>query len=321
MGLRVIAEHLTGEELVETVVMDESLAAWGAAEQRIVLMFTPPASGGGGGMLDPGGMLGGGGPAEWAPTLLIGYDAWDGDTILYSGEMGGGGLLGPGEQADLASLAVEIVISEPGSDPRVIRHVIVDRLTAEQRAGDAISTDVLAPVADDDGTPAVFSSILDLLVSTGGSDPRSYAIDRGFAAAMAAWGANQSDISTLTIDEMVMPAVVADQSMVVASEQRFLPAIDDAEVRAYVAAPRVYLTTRSSDISDLAQQIVRTDLVRDGSARCRATARPPTPLPATSCGTAPSRAPLRANTSSPTRVRSTQPAGSSRVSASTWDNP
>ena len=184
--------------------------------------------------------------------------------ILFSGEMGGGGLLGPGEQADLASLAVEIVIGEPGSDPQVIRHVIVDRLTAEQRAGEAIGPDDLAPVADDDGTPAVFRSILHLLVSTGGSDPRSYAIDRGFAAAMAAWGADQADDDTLTLNEAVVPAVVADQSMVVASEQRFLPAIDDAETRAYVAAPRVYLTTRSIGLDDLAQQVVRTDLMRDG---------------------------------------------------------
>ncbi|CAN5835663.1 hypothetical protein BH23CHL8_BH23CHL8_11710 [soil metagenome] len=263
IGLRVIAEYLQGGALLETPALDETLPAWAAADQRLILTFTPPASGGDGGLLNPGGLFGGGGPAAWAPTLLIDYDAWEGDPIIFSGEMGGGGLMGPGEEADIASLSLEIVIREPGRDPQAIRHVIADRLTVEQRASGAVTPDVLRPIADDDGTPAIFRAILHPMVSTGGSDPRAYAIDRGFAAAMAEWGANRSDLSDISLNELVIPAVIADQSMVVASEQRSIPAIDDDQVRTYVAAPRVYLVTRAIGADDGARQIVETDLARD----------------------------------------------------------
>ncbi|MFN8518286.1 MAG: transglutaminase domain-containing protein [Chloroflexota bacterium] len=261
IGIRVLAEHLVGGSLQEAVAMDETLPAAAAGDQRIFLTFTQPGEGGG--LLDPGGLLGGSDPTAWAPTLLIDHNAWDGDPILFTGELGGGGLLGPGEQADLVQLALEVTVSSPGAEPQTVRQVLADRLTPSQRASGSFTAEDLAPVADDDGIPAIFRSIVHVLPSTGALSPRAYAQDRGYAAAMTAWGINTPDDEDLTLNEALVPIAVADEAFVAASERRFVPAIDDAHVRAYVATPRVYLVTRSLDLDDVARQRVVTDLAID----------------------------------------------------------
>lgn len=263
LGVRVLAEHLVGSNLEETTVMDETLPAAAAGDQRIFLAFTP-TGGGGGGLLNPGGLFGGGGgPAAWSPTLLVDHNAWDGDEILFTGEVGGGGLLGPGEQADLVRLSLEVSVASPGRDPQVVRQVLADRLTAEQRAAGSVSADQLAAVADDEGTPAVFRPIVHLIVSTGGTSPRAYEQDLGYGASMAAWGANVPDLGDATLNEALVPDAVADQALALASEQRFVPAIDDETVRAYVAAPRLTLATRTVDLDDVERRSIVTDLAID----------------------------------------------------------
>lgn len=263
VGVRVIAEHLVGSELRETLVMDEALPAAAASDQRIFLAFTQPGQGGGG-LLGPGGLFGGGSdPTAWAPTLLVDHNAWDGDPIMFRGEIGGGGLLGPGEQADLVSLSLEVTVASPGRDPQVVRQVLADRLTTEQRATGSVSADQLAPVADDEGTPAAFRSIVHLMVSTGGTSPRAYEQDLGYGAAMAAWGSNVADIGDVTLNEALVPDAVADLALVMASERRFVPAIDDETVRSYAAAPRVTLVTRAVDLNDVGRRSVVTDLAID----------------------------------------------------------
>jgi transglutaminase-like putative cysteine protease len=265
VGFRVVAEMLEGGDLVATPALDETIPAWAAADERIMLTFTTPATSGG--MLNPGGLFGGGGNATaWSPTLLIDYAAWDGDPILLQGEVGGGGLLGPGKQADLASLSLDITIGVPGRDPQVVRHVIADRLTASQRSAGAVTAAELAPVAtDDDGTPIIFRSIVHPMVSTGGTDPRTYATDLGFATKLAAWGAaNAASLDDMSLNEALVPQAVSDQAIVVASEQRFISSIDDDQVRAYVAEPRVYLASRSLDPIDPTRWVQQTDIVRDG---------------------------------------------------------
>jgi hypothetical protein len=242
--------------------MDETLPVAAAGDQRIFLAFTQPGEGGG--LLNPGGLLGGGGnPTAWVPTLLVDHNAWDGEPILFTGELGGGGLLGPGEQADLVSLVLEVTVSSPGQAPRTVRQVLADRLTPAQRASGSLTGGDLGTVADDEGTPAIFRSIVHVLPSTGALSPRAYAQDRGYATAMTAWGINTPDADDLTLNEALVPVAVADEAFVAASEQRFIPAIDDTHIRAYVAAPRLTLVTRSLDLDDVARQRVVTDLAID----------------------------------------------------------
>ena len=265
LGLRVVTQMLQGGALTETSVLDVTVPAWVVAGQQLLLTFTAASDGGllGG----PGGLLGGGGggtPSAWVPTLLIDDKAWQGDQVILTGEVGGGGLLGPGERVDLVSLALDLTTNVPGAEPKVIRSVIADRLTADQRASGAVTADQLTPVADAEGTPAIFRSVLHLMVSTGGSDPRTFAADQLLAAQMAAWAVNTPDTGSVPLDQAFASAATSDRMMVVASEQRFIPALDGADVRAFVASPRLYLTTRALDPADPTQGILETDIVVDG---------------------------------------------------------
>jgi hypothetical protein len=265
VGLRLVSEMLQAGALTETPVLDITVPAWAVAGQQLLVTFT--AASGGGLLGGPGGLLGGGGggtPSAWVPTLLIDDKAWQGEQVILAGEVGGGGLLGPGEKVDLVSLALDLTTNVPGAQPTVTRHVIADRLTAEQRASGATTAADLAPVADDAGTPAVFRSVLHLMVSTGGSDPRTYAADQLLAAQMAAWAANAPDTGAVPFDQAFAPAAISDRAMVVASEQRFIPALDDADVRAFVASPRLYLASRALDPVDPGLGIMTTDIVTDG---------------------------------------------------------
>ena len=263
--VRVIAENLQDGALGESTVLEATLPAWVAADQQVLLAFLPDT--GGGGLLgNPGGLLGGGGGhgSTYDPVLLIDDAAWHGDPVGITGETAGGGLLGGGgTRFDLASLALEVETDVPGWEPAIERHVIADRVPEALRDGAAVTPDDLAPVADADGSPAMFATILHLMLSTGGSDPRGYATDQGFAAQMAAWGANTPDTGGVLLDRALAPAATADQGLVVASEQRLIPAVDDQQVRAYVASPRVYLASRSVDPLDTTQDVIQTDLMRD----------------------------------------------------------
>ena len=61
-------------------------------------------------------------------------------------------------------------------------------------------------------------------VSTGGSSPREYAARQGYAAEMAAWGANaaDADVGEASLDAAMAPNAVADDVLVVTSEQRLI---------------------------------------------------------------------------------------------------
>lgn len=185
--IRLLAEHLGSGSLSEDAYLDATLPAWVLDDEQVMLAFAPGDSGGGG-LLSPGGVLSGGNAAEWLPVLFIGSDAAYGDPIMFSGEVGGG-MFGGGEHVDLASLSLEVTTSTPDGATRVVRQSLADRVGDEQRASGAITPEQLLPVADADGTPAIFRSLTHLMVSTGGASPRDQAADVAFAAEVAAWGA------------------------------------------------------------------------------------------------------------------------------------
>jgi hypothetical protein len=264
--LRLNAEMLQGGQLATTAVLDVGFRAWAAADQQIVLTFTPTSGTGGGLLGSPGGMLGGGGggQASWTPIIDVDGLTWYGEPVLLTGEVGGGGLLGPGEQADLVSLSLDVEATVPGYEPDVLHRVLADRLAPDVRAAGAVTPEDLAPVADVDGAPVVFQNILHVMVSTGGSNPRVYAAEQDLGARMSAWIANATDTSDLLVGEAMIPAATTDEMLVTGSEQRFLPAIDGGDARAYVAAPRVYLATRTVDPADVTAEVTQTDLLQDG---------------------------------------------------------
>ena len=263
--LRVIAETLQDGTLGETVVLDVPLDAAAAAGQQVLLTFAPASSGGG--LINPGGLLGGGGgdgTPDFVPVLLIDSGAWHGDPISISASGGGGGLLGGGgSPTDLAGLSIEVQTDAPGLAPQVTRHVIADRVPAPMRASGSVTPEDLLPIQDSDGVPAIFATVLHLMLSTGGSSPRSYAERQGMAVQMAGWQANAANAGSATLDAGYLPAAVSDEVQVVAAEQRLLPSLQDDDVRAFVATPRIYLASRAVDAADPTLSTVQTDLLTD----------------------------------------------------------
>jgi hypothetical protein len=260
--IRLLAEHLGSGSLSEESYLDTTLPAWVLDDEQVMLAFAPGGSGGGG-LLNPGGVLNGGNATAWAPVLFIGSDAAYGDPIMLSGEVGGG-MFGGGEQVDLASISLEVSTIAPDGTTRVVRQALADRVGSEQRASGAITPEQLLPVADGDGTPAIFRSLTHLMVSTGGASPRDQAADIAFAAQMAAWGSNAEDLDRMLAVDAFEPRAALDRVLVLAPERRFIPAIDDTEVRAYVAWPRIAATTSSTDLADPSVTSFRTDLMIDG---------------------------------------------------------
>ena len=236
--IRVIAESLQDGALRESTVLAARLDPSVAADQQVLVTFAPDTGTSGGGLLGNGvgGVLGGGGgqgEGAYLPILMIDGDTWSGEPVRLFTSGGGGGLLGGGgSPQDLASLSLEIETDAPGLGSQVARHVMTDRVPAASRTAGSISPDELLPVQVTDGTPAMFSSILHVMLSTGGSSPRSYAWQQGLATQTTAVDANRPSTGDTGLAVAFAPLGVADATLVVASEQRIMPALDDGEVRA-----------------------------------------------------------------------------------------
>ena len=298
--IRVIAETLQDGALSESTVLATRLDPSVAADQQVLVTFTPDTGTSGGGLLGNGvgGVLGGGGgqgEGAYLPILMIDGDTWSGEPVRLFTSGGGGGLLGGGgSPQDLASLSLEIETDAPGLGSQVARHVIADRVPAESRTAGSLGPDDLLPVDVTDGTPAMFSSILHVMLSTGGSSPRSYAWQQGLATQTTAVEANRPSSGDTGLAVAFAPLGVADATLVVASEQRVMPALDDSEVRAIVHPPsglsrqvgagpdrpipdrchdRFCSSTRSGRFRGLGPQRTRQPAISSGTEPCRPRSR------------------------------------------------
>jgi transglutaminase-like putative cysteine protease len=264
--LRVIAETLEDGSLSESPILSATLDPSIASDQQILVAFGP--AGADGGLLGgPGGLLGSGGQgdATYVPVMTIDGTTWTGDPVSVSSTTDGGGLLGGGgDPQDLASLSLEIETDAPGADPQIARHVIVDRVPAADRDGRSLNSDDLLPVPNTDGPPAMFATVLHVMLSTGGSNPRTYASQQALAAETVAVDANAPAMPDAGLAIDYAPAAVADEALVIASEQQEIPAINDTEVRAFVARPRVYISAWSQDTNDPSMSEAQIDLMIDG---------------------------------------------------------
>ncbi len=267
--LRVISETLQDGALSETVSFEVTVDPSIAADQQLLLAFTPASGSGGGGLMGGGGagvLAGGGeGGSDFVPVLMIDGQAWRGDPIAISTSGGGGGLLGGGDSPiDLSGLFLEVETSAPGAARLVARHPILDRVPAAARAAGSVAENDLLPLGDVDGVPAVFTTITHMMLSTGGSSPRAYAWQQAVGIEEAALGVDAPDAGRSSLAVEYYPLAVEEQTLGVASEQRVIPGVDDTEVRAYVAGPRVYLTSWAIDAGDPTRIVAETDLLLDG---------------------------------------------------------
>jgi hypothetical protein len=246
--LRVVTETLTDGVLAEATPLEVRFDAADAAARQILLLFQ---AGGGGG----GGLLGEvGTSAEHTPLLLVDGVAVQGGpfSVLPSEEAGGGfadfgGLVG-GATGELSGLYLDAVISVPGRPDETYRRVLLDRIPADTRTAGAPGADQLAPLVVDEEGPLALRAVHHVMISTGGSNPRSHASAEAHAAYAAATElAAPGAVDTVPLDVALWPMTVGDERLVVGSEHAIVDPLRIGGLEAFVGHPRVTVTSLSQD--------------------------------------------------------------------------
>jgi transglutaminase-like putative cysteine protease len=256
--VRLVAETLVNGALTPSTILERSLDAPTASASRIFLYFQPSTS-----------SLGGAitaaltGDVSWVPVLLI-----DRTTELGSAFQTGGfstdAFGNTTETPELTALRLDIETAAPGSKAQTAERVLIDRVPPDLRPSSSVDAAQLLPLPEDDAGPFVFGAIHHIMVSTGGTDRRDFAIQRSWSAWMT--GAVASDVAVaadFALMDQLWPIAVADQDLVVASESLIVPALDTPEFRSYIARPRVYLSSLGRDPQTGHDLALSTDLLLD----------------------------------------------------------
>lgn len=235
----VVAEHLADGALTQDTVLDHTLDAADDAAKIITLTFKPQAD-----------QLGStietafSGVSTWSPVLGVGDDQYDGTAFVAGGR--GTDLFGEDVAApELTALRLEIVSAGPGRSPVTATSDILDRIPPAVRATGTIAEDQLLPLPGDDSGPTAMSRITHLMLSTGGLDARAHVGDLGAGLEYV------NDVlldpeaaARQTLDDILRPLMAIDDDLVAGSEYLSVPALrSPGLVGAFVAAPRVYLST------------------------------------------------------------------------------
>jgi transglutaminase-like putative cysteine protease len=253
--VRLVRDSLVNDAPETATVLEATLPAASAADQQVLLYFGP-SSGGGGGLLSVGG------PDVVIPVLSVGGDTTLGTEFIVSASEGGG-LLGGTTDTDLVRLILEVDSVTPAGETVTGRQVLLDRATPEARAAGTIAQAELLPPSDP-LLPDELRAIRHLLVSTGGVSPRATNIQRAWGAwTGATQAADPAAIADTSVEHAYWPAGIVDQELVVGSELAVLPGVDDTEVRAFAAQPRVYVVSAGTDPVDPTRLATTIDLLID----------------------------------------------------------
>jgi len=259
VDIRIIAGTLSDGIMSDEVVLDRHFDAATAAASTIFLYFQPDTSGLGGTITD---VLSG--DTSWVPVLLVDRETETGTAFHVGGR--GEDVFGTATNVpDLASLRLEVTTSGPGIQPATAERILLDRVPEELRGADHIDAAQLRPLLEDDAGPFIMGQTHHLMVSTGGADRRDYAQQRSASADFIGRLAEREDLwDAYALPDLLWPVAMADEALVVASETAFVPALGaDGSFRAFVARPRVTITTigRDSVIPDALA--FATDLIID----------------------------------------------------------
>ena len=112
----------------------------------------------------------------------------------------------------------------------------------------------------------MLGAVHQVLVSTGGADPRVQAIDRGRAATFA--------VNDLLVDggiddyawsDVLLPVAVANHTLVVASERAVVPGVDAIEgLRSFIGQPRIFVASIGAVEGGPESIVFQADLLADG---------------------------------------------------------
>lgn len=237
--VRVVAETLEKGVLVETTVIEQRFEAADAAGMELWFYVQPDREGVGGAIAT---LFEG---AAWLPVLLVDGEVRRGTAFELGGSAGGlfGNDLFGSASADLVALRLVLATQAPGSLPLSSTRVLYDRAPPAARLAGAIDADDLEPLPDD-GPPTAFGGLHHVMVSTGGASPREHAIARAYAANFAANELRADGAAgDYGLADLLLPLVVADQTLVVASERAIVAGLAADGARAFVARPRVFLAS------------------------------------------------------------------------------
>jgi hypothetical protein len=270
--LQVVAEHRDGETLTERTVLDERFDAAAAARSALFLYFQPEVSGIGGAILEVMGAA-----QSFMPALMVDGEviAGDGFAVEGSGDpfSGGPGLLdddgffdGETVGPELVSLRLVVSSEAPGAEPIVAERWLLDRAPVLAREAGTVGTGELAPLATDEGGPVALQGMHHVMVSVGGSSLLAHAIERGLALDFAMrLGLAEDETTTYPLGDLLYPVAIADEALVVASERAIIPSLDDRPgLHAYVAHPRVFISSMAASPTAADEAILELDLLLDG---------------------------------------------------------
>ncbi|MFV2064016.1 MAG: transglutaminase domain-containing protein, partial [Chloroflexota bacterium] len=260
--VRVVAETLNEGILLEQVVLEEELPAEVAAGQELWLHFQPLLSGLSGSIVEAMGA------AQWQPILIVDGEGRagtefalgaSGDPNDFFGDFLGGG--GP----VLTALRLELESRVPGEEPLASQRVLFDRVLPADRENGVFVADLLAPLPADGTPPVALSTLHHVMVSNGGSSLRNHAVGRAFAANFIGNDLGDPELlAELPLHDLLLPLAVSDQTLTMASERLIVDGLsEDADVRAFVGRPRVFLSSFSPLPGVVDGTAIVTDLALD----------------------------------------------------------
>ena len=257
--VRVVAETLSGGQLSQTTVLEKALTAADAATSTIYLMFQPAKTGLGSTINE---VLGS--SVSWEPALYLGPNATVGTPFpIAPGSDIFSGTTDDGPQ--VSRLTLEVTVDSPGQPSETHDSILLDRLSPQARASTSIDPTALAPLTILKGIPVDLVGINHIQVSNGGFDARAHQLWRGVAARLARLELNDPTLAqSLAFPYSMLPSAIGDETLVLTSEAFIRDALDaDPGVRAFVAHPRVYVTS-VGPAAEPGQISLRTDFMVDG---------------------------------------------------------
>ena len=255
--LRVVAGTVGDAGLTEHTVIERTFRADEAAASDVFVTFVPYDA-------NLGTVIAQAlsGESQWTPLLVVETDVATGEPFAVSSR----GTDVFGDQTEVVELATLRLIVEgraPDGSTSEAERLLLDRLP--DGASEAITADELTPMAGDENGPYALSMFHHLLVSTGGTDLREYAIERSVSADYVGTSLDSDlPIESYDLPGILWPVAIADQSLVVASEAAIVKGLEaDGRVRSFVGEPRLTLMSAGRDARD-GSVAYATDLLVDG---------------------------------------------------------
>jgi hypothetical protein len=257
--LQVILEELDDDVVSERVVLDESLDAIDASERELFLVFEPDLSGFAGAITA---VLSG--DERWSPVLLRDGERIEGEDFSAGGR--GQDLLGdPTDLPEPVTLRLIATTEGPGIEPEQATHVLMDRRTDGQLPGSLVADSSFAPLTNEAGVPTALTGITNIQVSTGGSNPRTFAYRLVQVLDFISGALLDEDIAAqYSLADRLWPMAMTSEALVQTSEQVLAPAAGGGAGHGYVARPRVYVASLTPMPDDPEAFLRITDLVIDG---------------------------------------------------------